>query len=337
VAGPARRIADTWLLSEYEPVTHASGMSYAIDPELLAWLDMMPGFALANAADLAESRARMTEMLAHMPQYAPERELVVSDEVVPGSPDVPVRVYARADREGASPGLLFIHGGGFVVGTAAMNDSSCMEFADKLGIVVVSVEYRLAPEHPFPAATDDTYAALTWMANKATELGIDPERIGIAGISAGGGIAAGVALMARDRGGPALCFQYLDVPEIDDRLATPSMTTYVDTPMWNQPKAVFSWQSYLGGAQEVSVYAAPSRAEDLSGLPPTVVVACQFDPLRDEDIDYAQRLMQAGVPTELRAYPGTFHGSPVAVDAAVSKRMAADTVDDLRRGLRVSA
>ncbi|MET0136028.1 MAG: alpha/beta hydrolase [Kibdelosporangium sp.] len=313
-------------------------MTYAIDPELAPWLDMMPTISLASAADVVTARALLTERWSQVPRYEPETEVEITDTVVPGSPDVPVRVYRPAGG-GPRPGLLYIHGGGFIIGTIDMMDPLLTEVVDKLGVVVVSVDYRLAPEHPFPAPADDCYAALAWMANKATELGVDADRIGIAGESAGGGLAAGVALMARDRGGPALCFQYLGVPEIDDRLTTDSMTAYVDTPIWSRPKAELSWASYLGsvvpGSADVSPYAAPARAADLSGLPPTVVTACQFDPLRDEDIEYARRLLHAGVPTELRAYAGTFHGSASIAEAAVTKRMKADLLDDLRRGLQV--
>jgi acetyl esterase len=314
---------------------HASSMTYAIDPELLPWLDMLPSFSLAGFEDLQEARALLAERLPQLPAYTPAQELDIQNTT---AGDVPVRVYTPVNRDGLRPALLYIHGGGFVVGTLDMVDAACQQYADTLNVVVVSVDYRLAPEHPFPVPVEDCYTALTWLANKASELGVDPARIGVAGESAGGGLAAGVALLARDRGGPALCFQYLGIPELDDRMDTPSMTEYVDTPLWNRPKAVFSWTSYLGdivpGSADVPIYAAPSRATDLSGLPPAVVTACQFDPLRDEDIIYAQRLMQAGVLTELRHYPGTFHGSAAVTEATITKRMHADALGDLRRGLR---
>ncbi|MDX3229929.1 alpha/beta hydrolase [Streptomyces sp. ME19-01-6] len=171
-----------------------------------------------------------------------------------------------------------------------------------------------SPEHPFPAGLEDSYAALVWTAGHAAELDIDPARLAIGGDSAGGGLATALALMARDRGGPALCFQYLGVPMLDDRMETASMRVFTDTPVWNRPIAEICWSHYLGGegrrgGPEVPEYAAPARVADLSGLPPAFVYVCEFDPLRDEGMSYAQRLVQAGVTTELHLYPGTFHGS----------------------------
>ncbi|MCE7001701.1 alpha/beta hydrolase fold domain-containing protein [Kibdelosporangium philippinense] len=317
---------------------------YAIDPEIVPWLEVLPSHPLRTYEDLLAARPRISEIRARMPVYEPSQPIDVRDELIPGAagePDVRVRIYAPPNTRGTRPGLVYIHGGGFVAGDVDMSDSACLKYADVLGIVVLSVDYRLAPETPFPGPVEDCYAALVWTAAKATELGIDPVRIGVAGGSAGGGLAAGTVLLARDRGGPAVVFQHLGVPELDDRLETESMRTYVDTPMWSRPSAVFSWDSYLGegkrGTAGVSPYAAPARAADLSGLPSTVVMVCQFDPLRDEGIEYARRLSQANVPTELRGYPGTFHGSGMVTDASVSKRMAVDELEDLRRGLRITS
>ncbi|WP_103354184.1 alpha/beta hydrolase [Amycolatopsis sp. CA-128772] len=318
-------------------------MTYAIDPELLPWLDMLPAVTLTDHEALLSARSSMAQLAEVLPACEPAQPLDVRDTAVPGpsdAPDVPVRVYAPANRTAAAPGLLYIHGGGFVMGDLDTFDAHLLRLVDELGIVIVSVDYRLAPEHPFPAPVEDCYAALAWVAAKAGELGIDPARLGVAGESAGGGLAAAVALLARDRGGPELSFQYLGIPELDDRLATPSMRAYTDTPVWNRPNAIFSWTSYLGaepGGADVSPYAAPSRATDLAGLPPAFVTTCQFDPLRDEGIDYAQRLAHAGVPVDLRLYPGTFHGSSLVETAAVSRRMFADELDALRRGLGIES
>jgi len=317
-------------------------MTYAIDPELLPWLDMLPAVTLTDHESLLAARSSMAQLSEVLPSYEPTNPVDVQDTSVPGpsdAPDVPVRVYSPANRTAALPGLLYIHGGGFVMGDLDMFHPTLLRLVDELGIVIVSVDYRLAPEHPFPAPVEDCYAALTWVAAKADELGIDPARLGVAGESAGGGLSAAVALLARDRGGPQLCFQYLGIPELDDRLDTPSMRDYTDTPIWNRPNAVHSWTSYLGtepGGPDVSPYAAPARATDLAGLPPAFVTTCQFDPLRDEGIAYAQRLAHAGVPVDLRHYAGTFHGSSMVETAAVSRRMVADELDALRRGLGAS-
>jgi acetyl esterase len=316
-------------------------MSYAIDAELVPWLDMLPKVTLVDYEALLAARAEQSQLAGLLPAYEPTSPVDVRDTVVPGpsdAPDVPVRVYTPANRQGPVPGLVYIHGGGFVLGDLDMYHPHVLRLADELGIVIVSVDYRLAPEHPFPAPVEDCYAALEWVAAKAGELGIDPARIGIGGESAGGGLTAGTVLLARDRGGPELCFQYLGIPELDDSLDTQSMRDYVDTPLWNRPNAIYSWTSYLGtepGGDDVSPYAAPIRATDLSGLPPAFVTTCQYDPLRDEGLEYARRLAHAGVPTELRHYPATFHGSSLVESAAVSRRMFADEVEALRRGLRI--
>lgn len=330
-----------WRWRPPAPAADDRRMTYAIDPELVPWLDMLPSAVLTDYDSLVATRSRMGELGEVLPAYEPTRAIDVRDTAVPGpsdAPDVPVRIYTPADRDGAVPGLLYIHGGGFVLGDLDMFHMHLLRVADELGVVIVSVDYRLAPEHPFPAPVEDCYAALTWVAAKAAELGVDPERLGVGGESAGGGLAAAVALLARDRGAPALCFQYLGIPELDDRLDTPSMRDYVDTPVWNRPNAVFSWTSYLGtepGGDDVSPYAAPARAGDLAGLPPAFVSTCQFDPLRDEGIAYAQRLAHAGVAVELRHYPGTFHGSAMVEAAGISRRMLADELAALRRGLGV--
>jgi acetyl esterase len=268
-----------------------------------------------------------------------ESGIQVREALIPGpdgAPDVPLRIYTP-DRRTAPAAVYDVHGGGFIMGSVDSYRPRNVHLARELGVVVVSVEYRLAPEHPYPAPLEDCYAGLVWTAKNASALGVDPERIAIHGTSAGGGLCAALALLARDRGGPAIAFQYLGVPEIDDRLDTPSMRTYVDTPLWNLPNAEISWDAYLGkgrrGSADVPIYAAPARATDLRGLPPAYVSAMEFDPLRDEDIAYAQALLRAGVSTELHVFPGTFHGSGLVQHAAVSKREVAESVVVLRKAL----
>ncbi|MGI8755375.1 MAG: alpha/beta hydrolase [Acidimicrobiales bacterium] len=201
-------------------------------------------------------------------------------------------------------------------------------------MVVVSVEYRLAPESPFPAGLEDCYAALCWLGGPTQDLGVAADRIAVVGQSAGGGLAAALALLARDREGPRLCFQFLGCPEIDDRLQTPSMQGFTDTPMFNRPAAEASWNHYLGSdRQDVSPYASPSRATDLQGLPPAYVSTQEFDPLRDEGMDYARALQAAGVSCELHSFPGTFHGSGLVATAEVSLREQAEMIAVLHRRL----
>jgi acetyl esterase len=314
-------------------------MTYAIDPELAPWLDMVPSVKFVDHASLLTARATI-EQLSRSPHES-ESRVDIRRTTVPGpDAEVPVHIHRPAVAEPTAPGLLYIHGGGFVTSDLRLFSGMVLRVTDELSVVVVAVEYRLAPEHPFPAPLEDCYAVLSWMTDNAAELGIDPARVGVLGESAGGGLAAGLALLARDRGGPRLCFQFLEVPELDDRLSTPSMRAYDDAPLWDQSGLVFGWRCYLGaepGSASVSPYAAPGRAEDLSGLPPACVVVSQFDPLRDEGIAYAQKLMLAGIPTELHCYPGTLHDSSLIEHAAVTRRMRADQLAALRRGLAVTS
>ncbi len=310
----------------------------AYDPELASIIPLLP--VETDWSDLAAARAQLEALVASMPppQTIGEDRVRFEDRVVPGPPDAPdlsVRVYRPVGDAGTRPAVLYIHGGGFCFGSVEFEHQGALAAAHTTGAVVVSVEYRLAPEHPFPAGLEDCYAALVWLASQAAALGIDAERIAVMGQSAGGGLSAGLALLARDRGGPALCFQMLGIPELDHRLETASMREFVDTPLWNRPNAIMSWRCYLGeGPGEVSPYASPSIAKDLRGLPPAYVSTMECDPLRVEGIEYALRLLQAGVPVELHQYPGTFHGSAVVPGAAVSRRSNAEMMDALARALR---
>ena len=198
---------------------------------------------------------------------------------------------------------------------------------------MVSVEYRLAPEHPFPAGLRDCFAVLTYLAKNAAELGIDPRHIGVAGNSAGGGLAAATALMARDQGGPELCMQYLSIPELDDRLETPSMRAYTDTPVANRANVILTWQHYLAG-QQATAYAAPARAAGLTGLPPSYVAVCEFDPLRTRrrpmPSGWSRRASRRAAPVP-RGRSTAPRGSPAR---AVSQRMSRDSSEAMRRLLR---
>jgi len=316
-------------------------MSHAYDPELAPWA---PVFAQLSFADLPAARAGEAELVAALPPYDPPAPLQIGEVMIPGpegAPAVRVRHYRPADYDGPLPALVYIHGGGFVVGSLDLYDADCRRIAAEVGAVVFSVDYRLAPEHPFPAGLEDCYATLVWVTGNAVELGVDAERIAVGGESAGGGLSAGVALLARDRGGPRICFQFLGIPELDDRMETASMRTLgVDAPITTIANGEISWNSYLGaavrGAALVSPYAAPARSADLTGLPPALVTAYELDALRDEGIAYAQRLLSAGVPTELHVYPGAFHQCTWLSDTAISRRILGDLVDALRRRLHTA-
>jgi acetyl esterase/lipase len=203
--------------------------------------------------------------------------------------------------------------------------------------VVVSVEYRLAPEHPFPAPVEDCYAALKWLSTYSSELGVEKTRIAIGGASAGGGLAAGLALLARDRAEVAVTFQLLIYPMIDDRNVAPASESTPDTLVWSRENNLIGWRSYLGqepGGEDVSPYAAASRAADLSGLPRAYIVVGELDLFLNENVEYAQRLLEAGVPTELHVYPGVYHGfEGLAADADVSQRSVAERDRVLKRAL----
>ena len=309
-----------------------------IDPELAAFVEAMP---VIDLSDPVAARAGFEELLVAIRSDLPEADgMTIEDRVVPGwqgDPDVAVRVYRPHVAPGVRlPGIVQIHGGGFIVGSVDSEHAGSVMVAAGVGAVVVSVEYRLAPEHSYPEALHDCYAALSYIHAEAGALGVDTDRVALMGASAGGGLAAATALLARDLGGPPVCFQMLQIPELDDRLETPSMRAFVDSPVWNRPLALQSWAAYLGsrsGSDDVPVHAAPARAEDVSGLPPAYVSTAEHDPLRDEGITYALRLLQAGVSVELHQFPGTFHGSALVTSAAVSRRAQSEVTAVLRRAL----
>lgn len=313
-------------------------MGYEFDPELAALLEFMPPFTIE---DVPAAREAFSAVMAGTPADLPGPELLRTvDRTIPGppgAPDVRVRVYTpvgAGHHRCSLPAVLYLHSGGWVFGSLDAEHLPAAAVAVEVGALVVSVEYRLAPEDPYPAAVQDGYAALEWLAAAGPELGVDPGRIAVMGSSAGGGLAAALTLMTRDRTGPRIAFQVLNVPVLDDRLRTASMAAYTDTPVWNRPNAELSWRHYLRGTQgEIPPYAAPARAGDLSGLPPAYVAVAQFDPLRDEGIEYAQRLLQQGIPTELHCFPGTFHGATLTPSAGVSQRQVAQMHEALRLAL----
>jgi len=311
-------------------------MSYAVDPEYLPMMGFIPRL---DVTDAEAARALVRSMGAPDPMAAVPAGVVVDRRTAPAADgsDIELVVFGPEHRTAQPlPCITYFHGGGFVFGDANTDVRVPSALAADLGVVVVSVNYRLAPEYPFPTPFNDAFDALTWIAGD-NDLGIDPTRIVLAGISAGAGLAAAVALKARDVGGPTVIFQALDSPVLDDRLLTTSATEYTDSPLWDRQNAIDSWHHYLGAGADrnhTSEYAAPARARDLAGLPPAYIAVTSFDPLRDEGIDYAQRLTHAGVPTELQLSPGTFHGSSgVFPQTAISQRINADYTAAIRRAL----
>lgn len=296
-----------------------------MDPELEAFIPLFPQ---VDHGDVAAARRLYADLAASKPS-ADVPGMTVEEGMVPGEVDVPIRLYRPPHSRGA---VIWLHGGGWMMGDLDTERPFATRVAESSGAMVVSVDYRLAPEHPYPAALDDIYAVLNWTAEQAHELGIDPERIAIGGHSSGGNLAAGVALRARDERGPRLCFQLLNEAALDDREETWSRQNFTDTPWATRDNVAFNWRTYLGPSG-ATPYAAPMRADDLSGLPPAYIASAEFCPNRDEDIAYAVRLLQAGVSVELKQWAGTFHGSQAILSADVSQRQIAEIGAALRRAL----
>ncbi|MEL7155662.1 MAG: alpha/beta hydrolase [Actinomycetota bacterium] len=255
------------------------------------------------------------------------------DHVVDDATGVVVRVHRPVGFDGPLPCLYSIHGGGYIMGSYVTDDPRFDRWCPEYGIVGVSVEYRLAPETPFPGPLEDCYAGLRWTVEHAAEIGVDPAKIGITGVSAGGGLCAGLAILARDRGELPVQFQLLECPMLDDRQQTPS-SQLEGLLIWSRVSNAFGWRSYLGdlyGTEAVPAHAAPARCDDLSGLPEAYVCVGGADGFRDENILYAMRLYDAGVPTELHVYPGLPHGVSMLAGTALADRYRADADDWLRR------
>jgi acetyl esterase len=314
-----------------------------IDPEVEAAVSVFPHLDIDDPVAVRAVLKGLFDELAAGGGWPPVDDRVeVADREIPGpagGPDVPVRIFTPRERSGPVGGFVHFHGGGFVLGNLDQVYLRGLSVATDADAVMVSVDYRLAPEHPFPAGVDDCYAALLWVHEHADELGVDLARLAVGGESAGGALAAVVAQMARDRIGPALAFQLLAYPVIDNRMTTASVQAFVDTPVWDGRLCEVMWRHYLGDGctdvrGEVPPYAAPGRAESLAGLPPAYLMTCELDPLRDEGIEYAMRLMHAGVPVELHNYAGTVHGfDGIAIGSEVATRAVDEQIDALRRAL----
>jgi acetyl esterase/lipase len=305
---------------------------HLVDPELAQMLSKLPSFEL-NAATLPALRAMglSTDAPVAGEVHRVERELPGPS----GAPPVRALFYTPRAAGGPLPAVLHIHGGGYVMGVPEMNDARNRQLARDVGCAVLSVDYRLAPETPFPGGIEDCYAALLWLHRHAAQLGVDAERIAISGESAGGGLAASLALLARDRGEVPVCFQQLIFPMIDDRTGSGGQAhPYAGEFIWTAASNHYAWKALLNGTaggDSVSAYAAAARAPNLAGLAPAFIAVGALDLFVDEDIDYARRLIHAGVPTELHVYPGAFHGYQLlAPHARVTRQAEQDAAAAMR-------
>ncbi|MFI5588412.1 alpha/beta hydrolase [Amycolatopsis sp. NPDC051758] len=308
-------------------------MTFTVDPQVVAILAPMAE-AMADAphpavGDVATRRIALEAMMAETAALQPTPADVTTTDfhaVARDGTKVLLRWYAK---DGATPGpaALYLHGGGMILGSVALYDAPIARYVSASGVPMLAVDYRLAPEHPDPTPVEDVYAGLRWLHDHAAELGVDPARIAVMGDSAGGGLAAGVTLLARDRGGPPVARQILVFPMLDDRTTTPD-PELAPFATWNYEDNATGWAALLGeraGGPDVSPYAAAARAADLSGLPPTYLEVGQLDIFRDEDLNYARRLGAAGVDVEFHLHPGVPHEfETFAWDTDVARRAVAD-------------
>jgi acetyl esterase/lipase len=303
-----------------------------VNDEVLSLTDLIPNLDLSGEG-LAQLRAGQDEFFSLM---GAELSSTVERADHRVNADVVVRVHRPVSLTAPAACLYSIHGGGYVIGSYAMDDMPLDRYCNEFGCVGVSVEYRLSPETPYPGPLEDCYAGLSWTFEHAGELGIDPNRVGINGVSAGGGLAAALALLTRDRGEYRLAFQLLQCPMIDDRQVTPS-SRHDNLLVWSRTSNTFGWQCYLGdlyGRDDVPAHAAAARADDLAGLPPAFVITGGADGFRDENIDYATRLAQAGVATDLTVIAGAPHGVQMFLGTTPERRWNRAVAEWLRPHLQ---
>ncbi len=310
---------------------------HLVDPTLESFLEAPP---LEITRETLPAAREMLKTIYGAVLGEGDPEVTVTEHIVPGpagAPDVRLFVYAPPGPKTARPALFHIHGGGFILGDAAMMTPLSQGRTKAFDCVVVSVDYRLAPETPYPGPVEDCYAGLKWTVEHAAELGVDPARIVVGGESAGGGLAAALCLLARERGGPSVAMQFLIYPMLDHRTATPAdvhANPNAGEFAWTHAANRFGWSAMLGGidpAGEVPATCSPSRAATLAGLPPTFIGVGALDLFVDEDIDYAARLGRDGVPIELHVYPGAFHAFDVVAGAPVAMQFQEDCARALRK------
>ena len=309
---------------------------HLVDPQLLPLLESFPPLRLSDGF-LPVLRSAPSQLTVDPADVARTDQTLRQVPGPHGAPPVGVVIYRPRGVIGALPCIFHIHGGGYVMGAATGNEAQHRPMAANLGCMIVSVDYRLAPETRFPGAVEDCYAALGWLFANAAGLGVDKARIGVMGESAGGGLAAAFTLLVRDRGEYSLAFQHLIYPMIDDRTCvTDAPHPHTGEFIWSAQSNRFGWESLLGhppGGEGVSPYAAAARADDLTGLPPAFIATGALDLFLDENLAYALRLTRAGVPVELHVYAGAYHGFQWAVQADVTRQAARDSLAALAKAL----
>jgi len=312
---------------------HPGDPTLHVDPELLPALELLPDMSSLSKDTLADWRAMLD---APREEVADGQNFTVEHVSIPGlgptDPPIGALLYRPRNKPGKTAALLNLHGGGYVLGTAERDHANCAKLAEDLNCVVLSINYRRAPEHPYPAPLEDCYAALAWLHQNSNRLGVAPDRIGVRGWSAGGGLAAALALLARDRGQyPIRCLS-LVYPMLDDRTsAGPVSGRFI----WTEQANRFAWNSYLAGevTPDEMAYAVPARAESLAGLPPTFIAVGSIDLFVAESVSFAKSLIDAGVSTELHVYPGAFHGFDLLAQSRLAQSFSRDQITALKSNL----
>ncbi|MEM6296867.1 MAG: alpha/beta hydrolase [Myxococcota bacterium] len=325
-----------------DPTAHAAQLA-RLDPQSRAALDVLLQ-TLPNGLQgipIPERRQAFNAFIEASAAAYPEVPNVEMEErTIPsldGASEIQARVYRPTGASAKRPALYYIHGGGMVVGSLDVGAYACRVFATELQAVVVNINYRLAPEHPYPAAVEDCYAGLVWMGENADALGIDTDRIAIYGESAGGGLTVATTLLTMDRNGPSPCYVMAIYPMLDDRHETPSSHQITALGVWDRDASVEAWAAYLNGA-EADGYAAPARRTDVKGFPSTFIDVGTEDTFRDEDIAFASKLMAAGTPTELHVNPGAFHSSELmAPTSPLNQRIVERRLAALKENLSANA
>lgn len=315
----------------------AQAMQDALYPDYRVALESVRAEMLA-LEDIGRTRRQLDSAMATWAAAAvAPKGVMIREHVVAGRgerPNLTLRVYRPERGEGAHGVLYFLHGGGYVMGRPSHFDNQCAEIAVGANCVVISPDYRLAPEDPYPAGLDDSDAGLAWVFDNAADLGIDSGRVAVGGTSAGAGLAAALLLRLRGRGDDRVAFQFLEAPMLDYRNQALSSGAAEHPLVWNRTSNERAWGAYLDGIDDIPAEASPALAEDLSGLPPTYISVSALELFRDEAVAYADRLVENGVQVELHMYPNGFHGSPrVAPHAAMSQRWRADAIHVLREAV----